>query len=117
MHLLCLGSGISAKSLAVKRRNIKIKDFTSYMRQYREAKIATYTELIMGLPCETYTTFKEGIDKLINAGQHNGLNNYVCLLLPNDEMSDPDYVRKHRLGWVKMPILLAHSTPGSDPVP
>ncbi|KKT82099.1 MAG: Cobalamin B12-binding domain protein [Candidatus Yanofskybacteria bacterium GW2011_GWA2_44_9] len=101
---------------AVKRRNIKIKDFTSYMRQYREAKIATYTELIMGLPCETYTTFKEGIDKLINAGQHNGLNNYVCLMLPNDEMSDPDYVRKHRLGWVKMPILLAHSTPGSDPV-
>jgi len=99
---------------AVKRRNIKIKDFAEFMRRYREAKIATYTELIMGLPCETYQTFKYGIDTLIDAGQHSGLNNYVCLMLPNDEMSEPAYVEKYGIRSVRMPILLAHSTPGSN---
>lgn len=99
---------------AVKRRNIKIADFAKFMSRYREAGIATYTELIMGLPCETYETFKRGIDKLIDAGQHSGLNNYVCLMLPNDEMSEPVYVEKYGIRSVRMPILLAHSTPGSD---
>lgn len=99
---------------AVKRRNMKINDFESFMRRYREAGIATYTELIMGLPCETYETFKNGIDKLINGGQHSGLNNYVCLMLPNDEMSDPAYIKKYNIRSVRMPILLAHSTPGFD---
>ena len=98
----------------VKRRNIKIKDFKEFMRRYREAGIATYTELIMGLPGETYETFKKGIDKLIDAGQHSGLNNYVCLMLPNDEMNEPAYVQKYGIKSVRMPILLAHSTPGSD---
>lgn len=99
---------------AVKRRNMKINDFEQFMHRYREAGIATYTELIMGLPCETYRTFKKGIDKLINAGQHSGLNIYVCLMLPNDEMNDPAYIQKYDIKSVKMPILLAHSSPGSD---
>mgnify|MGYP001559735093 CR=1 FL=1 len=99
---------------AVKRINMKINDFKLFMRKYREAGIATYTELIMGLPCETYETFKHGIDKLIDAGQHSGLNNYVCLMLPNDEMSYPSYIKKYGIRSVRMPILLAHSSPGSD---
>ena len=98
----------------VKRRNMRINDFAAFMGRYREAGIATYTEIIMGLPGETYESFKHGIDKLVDAGQHSGLNNYVCLMLPNDEMSDPAYVAKFGIRSVRMPILLAHSTPGPD---
>ncbi len=100
----------------VKRRNMKINDFKDFMRRYREAGIVTYTELIMGLPGETYESFKLGIDKILDAGQHSGLNSYVGLMLPNDEMSNPAYIAKFGIRSVRMPILLGHSTPGSDPI-
>jgi len=100
----------------IKRRNIKITDFKQLMHRYREEKIATYTELIMGLPGETYETFKRGIHTLIDAGQHDALNVYVCSELYNTEMDNPDYVKAHGVKTVRSPILLGHSTPGSDPI-
>ncbi|OHA94014.1 MAG: hypothetical protein A2W51_02110 [Candidatus Zambryskibacteria bacterium RIFCSPHIGHO2_02_39_10] len=96
----------------VKRRNIKITQFSHLMDRYREAGIATYTELILAMPGESYQSTKDGIDTLID-GQDDNVNIYVypCTALPNSEMSDPRYVEVHQIKSVRMPILLAHSTP------
>lgn len=99
---------------AVKRSNIKIGAFQELIGSYRKAGIPTYTELIIGLPGETYDSFAEGIEELLRAGQHGGMNIYLCSLLPNSEMSDPSYVAEHGIKTVRMPILHQHSSPPED---
>lgn len=96
----------------VKRSNIKIEAFSDFMDRYKAASIATYTELIMGMPGETYTSSKEGIDILLNA-QANTVNLYVhaCTVLPNSEMGQMEYMETNGIRTARMPILLAHSTP------
>lgn len=96
----------------VKRTNIKIDKFSELMDRYREAGIATYTELILGMPGETYESSKQGIDTLLDA-QADAVNLYVyvCAMLPNSEMSNPLYVAANGIKFVRMPVLLAHSTP------
>ncbi len=96
----------------VKRKNIGLDVFHKLMGRYRQAGIPTYTELIMGMPGETYQSTKTGIDKLID-GQPLDVNifAYVCGMLLNSEMSKPEYVAANGIKAVRMPILLAHSTP------
>jgi len=97
---------------AVRRSNIKLEAFGTLMQEYRKRNISTYTELIIGMPGETYESTKTGIDLLLE-GQDDAVNiyAYVCSALPNSEMSAPEYVQKHGIKTVQMPILLAHSTP------
>lgn len=99
----------------VKRKNIKIQKFSELMDRYSRAGIATYTELILGMPGETYESSKHGIDTLLDE-QANTVNLYVyvCALLPNSEMNTPQYSKQNGVKSVRMPLLLAHSTPEAE---
>ena len=99
----------------VKRKNIKIDNFKDLMKRYRMAGIATYSEIIIGLPGETYETFANGLDLLINCGQHDSIQCYNCELLPNSEMNEPAYREKYGIRDVKVPVLFFHGTPSIDP--
>lgn len=101
----------------VKRRNIKIESLSRFVREYQRKGIPTYTELILGLPAETYQSFKDGIDELLNAGVHDSLTIYNCTVLPNAPLNDPAYRAEHDIRTLRVPIFLNHSTPGHDPVP
>ncbi|MEA1929444.1 MAG: radical SAM protein [Patescibacteria group bacterium] len=103
---------------AVGRSNIRLEMFSALMARYRQADMPTYTELIMGMPGETYETTKRGVDEIID-GQDDVVNihAYVCGMLPNSRMSQPDYVKQHGIKAVRMPILLAHSTPEPGSLP
>jgi len=94
---------------AIKRQNIKFDDFASLSEEYQQENIPAYIELILGLPEETYDSFASGIEKILEAGQHGGLNIYLCALLPNSEMSEPSYIEKHGIKWVHSPLLQQHS--------
>ncbi|KKT80817.1 MAG: hypothetical protein UW78_C0024G0002 [Candidatus Azambacteria bacterium GW2011_GWA1_44_9] len=102
----------------VSRRNIKIEKFSDLMDRYRQAGIATYTELIIGMPGETYESSKKGVDQLMD-GQDDSIRLivYPCTMLPNSGVSEPDYIKLHGIQSVRHPILLAHSTPALDPAP
>lgn len=100
----------------IKRFNIKVTDFSNLVKLYRNESIPTYTELIMGLPGETYDTFADGIVELLRAGQHEGLNIYLCSVLPNAEMADPSYREKHGIKSVRTQLLQQHATPSTDEV-
>lgn len=100
----------------IKRNNIKIQNFEELVKLYHQNDIQTYTEIIMGLPGETKNSFMDGIEKLLDAGQHDGLNIYVCIVLLNAEMGDPDYIKKHGIRAIKTPALLQHSSSSQDPV-
>lgn len=101
---------------AIKRTNIKIESLGHFVKEYQKEGISTYTELILGLPGETYESFKEGIEQLLAAGVHDSLSIYNCTVLPNTELNDPVYRAKHEVSTLRIPIFLNHSTPGMDPV-
>lgn len=98
----------------IKRKNIAMDDFEKRVRQYAEAGIGTYTELILGLPGETYDSFADGVDRVLRAGQHYGLHVYPCMALPNSELSEPSYREQHGIRTVRGPLLQQHATP--DPI-
>jgi radical SAM superfamily enzyme YgiQ (UPF0313 family) len=94
----------------IKRRNMKINDFSSLISLYTNNRIPTYTELIVGLPGETLKSFKQGVNTLFEAGQHDGLNIYPAMVLPNAQLNESDYKRTHGVSFVETPLLLSHGT-------
>lgn len=101
---------------AINRTNIRITDFTNLMKLYRSHGIPTYSEVIMGLPLETYDSYVEGIDTLLRSGQHDGLNCYPCQILSNVEMANPAYREKYGIKTVVTPLLWLRSTPSKDEI-
>ena len=91
------------------RKNLTLEHFSGLVRRYREAGIPCYSELILGLPGETKESFCRGICRLLESGQHNSLSVYHCEMLPNSDMSDPAYVKKHGIEVIKVPFNHIHS--------
>jgi len=110
-----IGVTVSFQSLdphtlkAVKRDNISTATFQELQRRYARAGIPTYTDLILALPGETYTSFADGIDRLIRDGQHDRVMFHNCSVLPNAEMANPAYRDEHGLISVPQRILNSHA--------
>lgn len=117
------GISISMQSLneetlhAIKRDNIKLSTFSDLQAKYNAADISTYTELILGLPGETYDSFADGMDLLLRNGQHSQIIVYNCTVMPNAEMGSRKYRDEHGISMVEIPIFTAHSTPHADDDP
>ncbi len=97
----------------IKRRNIT--EYREAISRYDGAAVPVYSELILGLPGETYDSFADGIASLLDAGQHDGINVYPCMVLENSEMAEPAYRALHEIKSVRTPILLLHGSP-ADPI-
>lgn len=93
----------------IKRKNIPVETFTSLLNKYNEAGIPTYSELILGLPGETYDSLVQGIDTLLEAGQHNSLYIHDCEWLPCAVMGDKDYMDRHGVQFVVIPLNEPHT--------
>lgn len=96
------------------RKNISTDNFRELMKKYNELNIATFSELILGLPGETYTSFCEGVRELIENGQHFAINIYPCELLPNSEMGQKSYQEKFGIKSTRVPFKLIHSNSIQD---
>ncbi len=92
------------------RKNMSPGHFRSLMRRFNENRIATYSELILGLPGETYESFCEGMCSLIEYGQHFAVYVYPCEIFPNSEIAQKSYRRRFGIGTTRVPFLLMHSS-------
>ncbi|MEO5339397.1 MAG: hypothetical protein H7837_02595 [Magnetococcus sp. MYC-9] len=107
--------GLSFQSLheptlaAIRRENIGLAFYKKLQERCTKSNIKTYSELVMVLPHETYDSYVDGIDKLIDNGQHSGLNIYNCTVLPSSEVGSVEYQKKHGLTIVEIPIFQEHS--------
>lgn len=90
----------------VARSNISLEVFRERQQRYAADGVSTYTDLILGMPGETYDSFTNGIAKVIAEGQHNRVAFYNCSLLPNAAMGAADYQARH--GIVSVPIRIVH---------
>ena len=100
----------------IKRDNIKMDFFKSLQQKYVKADLVTYTELILPLPGETYDSFKEGVDNLLDSSQHSGLIVYNATVMPNAELGDKNYQDEHKIETVTVPVFQAHSDKQSDEI-
>ncbi len=102
----------------VRRTNISMGHYSKLLSMYNEAKIPTYTELILGLPGETFESFSEGFNQLIKAGQHHSVYVHNCELLPGSVMGSKEYVEKYGISASKIPLNLPHmAAPSGTEIP
>lgn len=88
----------------VNRKNFTVDSFSDLLQKYNEAGIPTYTEMILGLPGETYESFCKGLCDLIEAGQHTNSTVYACQVYTNSLLGQKSYQEKHKIQVARMPI-------------
>ena len=101
---------------AIGRSNMELEHFKNLMIKYNSAGVPVYSELILGLPEETYDSFADGICTLLDCGQHTCIGIYPCELLPNSLLADPEYKEKYGIQTVRTPFSQYHCKPSSDDV-
>lgn len=99
---------------AIKRKNLSVGLLSDFVKRYKRKNIATYTELIMGLPGESYDSFVDGVEQLLNSGIHDSMSIYHCSILPNAPMNSEEYREKWDIKTAHVPIFLNHSSKQVD---
>ena len=94
----------------IKRANISSESFRELQRRFRRDGIETYTDMIIGLPGETYDSFASGVSNAIENGQHNRIKINDLSILPNAEMGDPEYQKKFGMQLVESKTISVHGS-------
>lgn len=78
----------------IRRQNIKIEAYNRLQLKFNAGDVPVYSELILGLPGETYETWITGIEEMLQSGIKNQLFVYLCQVYPNTEMAAPEYQKE-----------------------
>ena len=93
------------------RKNLDMEYYSELVNFYAKENIPTYTELILGLPGETYESFAKGICKVLESGQHSAINVYPCELIPNSLLGSKEYIEKYQIKTVHNKFIQYHINP------
>jgi hypothetical protein len=108
------GATISLQSLSpvvlenIGRKNMSLEHFQKDFGVYHEENLQVYSELILGLPGETYDSFADGICKLFEIGQHFIFEVYNCIVLPNSILGQAEYMKKFGIKTSNSEIVRYH---------
>lgn len=114
------GVSVSVQSLTpevlriIGRKNMTMAFFSAQLKRYRDAGIVTYTDLILGLPGETFESFCASMYSVIEAGQHYSVNISRCELLPNAPMYSSKIIREYGIKTIRSILHQNHSVVESD---
>lgn len=94
----------------IERSNIDNKTYAELQKLFTKNHIATFTDLIIGLPGETYDSFTEGVAEIIANGQHNRIQFINLTILENTLLADPEYQQTHGLTIIETKLVPHHSS-------
>lgn len=97
---------------AINRNNIKLETYYELQRRFTSEGVETFSDIILGLPEETYETFVDGTSTLIEMGQHNRIQFSNLSILPNAEMGNKEYQEKYGLKLVETKQINTHGSLG-----
>lgn len=112
---LCKGVTLSFQTMSevaqknIGRSNMDLDYYKDLLQRYMDAGIPTYTELIIGLPGETYESFRDGVEELLEKGQHASLLVHLCEWLPLSGMGRREYLEKYGIGYTEIPLNQPHA--------
>jgi hypothetical protein len=93
---------------SIKRDNISTGSYQELQRRFTRDKIETYSDVILALPGETYSSFANGVSTIMDNGQHNRIQFNNLSILPNSEMGDPEYQARYGMLTVESRIINVH---------
>lgn len=94
----------------VHRRNITMEMYANLQTRFNRASVPVYTELILGMPGETYDSWKAGIETLLEFGLKNQLFIYLCQVYPNTELAESEYQRRFGIVTRQIALTETHGT-------
>ncbi len=95
---------------SIGRKNISNKVFQELQQRFNKEGVATFSDIILGLPDETYESFVGGVSSLINGGQRSRIQFINLSILPNSEMAEPEYQKKYGLRVVEGKTINGHGS-------
>ena len=99
----------------IKRDNISLNDYKVLQKRFISDGIPTYSDLIIGLPGDTFESFKSSVNELISIGQHYRVQFNNLSILPNAEMAKPDYIERNEILTTEIPIVNMHGSLEDEP--
>lgn len=102
---------VNAQTLkSIKRSNISSDTYNELQVMFTHENIPTFSDMILGLPDETYESFTEGIAQIIASGQHNRIQFINLTILENTEMAEKSYIEKYGLVISESKIISHHTS-------
>ena len=80
---------------AIGRTNMDFLEFEELKKESAERGISTYTELILGLPEDSYETILATLEKCLDRRRNHFLVVYLLRLLDATKMAEPEYVKRY----------------------
>jgi len=93
----------------IRRSNIRSESFQELQRRFTRDGVDTYTDVIIGLPGETYDAFVDSVSTTVGFGQHNQIQFHNCSVLPNAEMGSPEYISRFGIRTIPQPLRSLYS--------
>jgi len=87
-----------------------VETYQELQRRFTRDGVETFTDIILGLPGETYESFTNGVSAIIENGQHNRIQFNNLSILPNAEMGDPEYQKKYGMIAVESKTINIHGS-------
>jgi putative methyltransferase len=84
----------------IKRRNMEFSNLKHIFDICNREQIPSYTELILGLPKETFESWSKGLCDVIEMGQHNAIESWLAQLLENAHLNSPGQRTEHEIDTV-----------------
>ncbi|MBQ7638205.1 MAG: cobalamin-dependent protein [Clostridia bacterium] len=91
------------------RKNMSLKRYSELSAKYNEENIPTYSELIYGLPGETYESFADNLSFMLESGTTKGCFIHFCELLPNASLAMPENIEKFGIKTARIPYTQFHA--------
>ncbi len=94
---------------AIRRSNISSAVYGELLTLFNSAGIPAFSDIILGLPEETYDSYVNGIEQIIHQGQHTRIQFINLTVLENTAMADPAYIQLYGLELIDS-IIVSHHT-------
>lgn len=99
------------------RVNFSFDKNSHMVKRFASAGIAAYSELILGLPGETYESFCSGLCRLLDMGNYSSISVYNCQVYSNAMLGQAEYRKKFGIRTATVPIRGIHYSADFNGIP
>ena len=98
------------------RKNIPVDNFSKQLARYRQNGMFASTDIMLGLPGETYDSFSHGLFEVMEAGQHTNILIHAVECLPNTALYSKEMREKYKIKTVRSRLRSNHGKISEDRV-